>query len=126
MPSKPITVVISSAGTGTQVALDWMRGGSAYVTIQAQSTTGATPSGGGVLQWTLDDITAGSTSTATSRVVWNPASSVYTSTAAGLVIATSNFIDSPFTFVFTPPVAALRFNCSAFSSTSLVMKVLQG
>lgn len=122
MPSNPITVTISSAGTGRQLALDWMRGGPVTVTIRAASTTGAAPSGGGVLQWTLDDITAGSSA---SSVVWNGASSVYTSTVAALVIATSNQVDVPYTFIFNPPVAGLRFSCSAFSSTSLVMKVLQ-
>jgi hypothetical protein len=123
MPSNDIVVTISSVGTGQIVALDWMRGGPTTVGIRAASTTTAAPSGGGVLQYTLDDIT---TAPSAAAIVWNGASSVWGSTVAGVVVTTSGTLDVPYTFLFTTPVAGLRFSCSAFSSTSLVMKILQG
>ena|SRR5215813_2300840 len=122
MPSNITTVTISSAGTGQIVALDWMTGGITTVGIRSASTTSAAPSGGGVLQYTLNDIVT----TPSASVVWNGASSVWGSTAVGLVVNTSTQLDVQALFLFTSPVGGIRFNCSAFSSTSLVMQVIQG
>lgn len=124
MPSNSQSILVSSVGTSKVIMLDWMTGGPTTVRITAASTTGAAPSGGGVLYWTLDDPTAGSTTIG--NVVWSPVSSTFGSTAAGVVVTTSGTVDIPYTFQLQVPVAALRFSCSAFSSTSLAIDVLQG
>jgi hypothetical protein len=121
MPSNPISILVSSAGTSRAINLDWMEGGPATVQVTAGSSTG---SAGGVLQYTLNDILT----TPSSNVVWSPCSSGASpiGSTTGVVLTTSGLVDAGFGFQFLPPVAALRFSCSAFSSGGLRVSVLQG
>lgn len=123
MPSNPVQATISSVGTAATVALDWMAGGPTSMRLTAASTT---MSGGGVMQYTLDDLMR----TPSSLVTWSGITSSLAfgtgSTAGGTVIVASNVQDSPWVYTIDAPVAGIRFSASAVSSSSLVLEVLQG
>lgn len=124
MPGNYSTVTASSAGTAATVALDWMAGGPTTVKLTSPSTTAAA-SAGGTVQFTLNDIVT----TKSSLVLWSglsSQSSTFGSTATAVVLTASALIDTQFVFQIQTPIAALRFNCSAFSSGGVRMETLQG
>jgi len=118
MPANPISVTISSVGTSRHVNLDWMVGGQTTVKLSAGSTT---MSGGGQMQFTLDDVTMPSTS-----VVWTGLSSAFGSSLAALTVTASGIADVPIMWLLSHPCAGLRFSCSAISSSQFLLEILQG
>lgn len=120
MPENLTTVLASSVGVTRAINLDWRNGGPVTVRVTTPSTV--TPSAAGVLKYTLDDVQT----TASSLVLWSPVSSTFGSTAAGLIITSSQLIDVSFIYSFQVPIAALRFDSSAFSSAGFRLDVMQG
>jgi len=120
MPENLTTVLASSVGVTRAINLDWRNGGPVTVRLTTPSTV--VPSAAGVLKYTLDDVQT----IASSLVLWSPVSSTFGSTAAGLIITSSQLLDVSMVYSFQVPIAGLRFDTSAFSSAGFRIDVLQG
>lgn len=116
----PITsTTLSSVGTSRPVNLDWSNGDPTSVSVVTTSSSGTSSFN---IQYTLDDIML----TASSLVAWQGVSSAIGGT--GTVFNTSTFgtaADGVLISLLTP-VAAVRLNATAMSSSPLTLRVLQG
>lgn len=112
------TITLSSVGTSGIANLDWSGGKPTTVAVSAGSTSMASNY---TIQYTLDDIMR----TASTSVVWFSISSAAGSSAQHF---TSSLQLDPGGVVvtFLNPIAAVRINSTALSSTNLQMRVLQG
>ena len=102
------TVTLSSVGTSGALILDYI---GAKTTTALLTVTSTTATGAATIQFTLNSSARGET------IVWAAASTAtYNSTSIN---------DSGATLTFLTPIAGLRINATAISSSSLRLTALQ-
>jgi hypothetical protein len=121
MPSNSITVLPSTqAGATRAINLDWMAGGPTTVRLTALTSQAVAS---GHFEWTLNDILL----TPSTAVIWSWLSTtgVLNSTTQTVLSATSVIDGAALGLQIQSPVAALRFNCTGFTTIGFVTEVMQ-
>jgi hypothetical protein len=122
MPSNTITVLPSTQVAATRaINLDWMAGGPATVRLTALTSQAVAS---GHFEWTMDDVLL----TPSTAIGWSNLSTTGTlnSTASGVISATAVIDGAALGLQIQSPIAALRFNCTGFTTIGFVTEVMQG
>lgn len=120
MPNQTIT--LSSVGTSAPAHLDWRSGKPITATTTITSTIMTVDY---TLQYTLYDtmLSTDAVGTASSNAAWR---GVTSSLGSSITHFSSVQGDAGLTFTFTNPIAGLRLSSTAISSSSVVLRVIQG